>query len=82
VDFVRTIVNSDILTSIIDIPENLRHRKVEILILPYGNVNIEENKDPKVKMARGLLEKYKNTELLSEENSAWEKAMVDKYENS
>jgi ABC-type uncharacterized transport system auxiliary subunit len=81
-NFVRTIVNSDILTSIIEIPENLRHRKVEILILPYENVNMEENKEQKVKMARGRLEKYKNIELQSEENSAWEKAMVDKYENS
>jgi hypothetical protein len=81
-NFVRTIVNSDILTSIIDIPENLRHRKVEILILPYENINMEENKEPKVKLARGILEKYKNIDLQSEENSAWEKAMVDKYENS
>jgi hypothetical protein len=81
-DFIRTIVNSDILASIIEIPENLRHRKVEILILPYENVNVEENKEQKVKMARGILGKYKNIELQSEENSAWEKAMVDKYENS
>lgn len=81
-NFVRTVVNSDILTNIIEIPESLRHRKVEILVLPYENTNIDENKKQKIKRAKGLLERYKNIELQNEETLAWEKAMVDKHENS
>ena len=76
-NFVRAVANSDILANIIEIPESLRHKKVEILILPYESTIEEENKEQKFKKARGLLEKYKNIELLSQESSAWEKAMVD-----
>lgn len=37
--FARKVANSDsdILADIIDIPEELKSRKAEIIILPYGN---------------------------------------------
>ncbi len=35
--FARKVANSDILAHIIDIPEELKSRKAEIIILPYGN---------------------------------------------
>ena len=81
-NFVRKVANSNILASIIDIPESLRNKKVEILIFPYENVDSEANIDQKPKRARGLLEKYKNKELQDKENSAWPEAVVDKHENS
>lgn len=62
-NFVRKVANSNILASIIDIPENLRNKKVEILIFPYENVDSEANINRKPKRARGLLEKYKNKDL-------------------
>lgn len=31
---------------------------------------------------KGILEKYKNTELISREYSAWAEAVEDKYANS
>ena len=81
-DFVRKVANSNILANIIDIPENLKNRKVEILIFPYKNEHIEASADQKPKKARGLLERYKNKELQALESGAWARAAVDKYENS
>ncbi|MBF7084505.1 hypothetical protein IT084_16265 [Desulfallas sp. Bu1-1] len=81
-NFVRKVANSNILASVIDIPESLRNKKVEILIFPYENEHVEANMDQKPKRARGLLEKYKNKDLQALENDAWAKAAVDKYENS
>ncbi len=34
-DFVRVIKNSNDLEKFIDIPEKLRNRKVEVIVLPY-----------------------------------------------
>jgi len=80
--FVRKVTNSNILESVIDIPESLRNKKVEILIFPYENGDAEDGIAQNPKKARGLLEKYKNKERQSFENSAWSKAVVDKHENS
>ena len=33
------------------------------------------------KSARGILSKYANNDLLEEENTAWEKAVAEKYGN-
>lgn len=80
--FIRKVANSDILANILDIPESLRNKKVEILIFPYEQMNPEEKEGQNNKKARGLLEKYKNKELQKSENGVWAKAMVDKHENS
>jgi len=81
-NFVRKVANSNILASIIDIPENLRNKKVEILIFPYENLDSEAIIDQKPKRVRGLLEKYKNKDLQNIENGAWAKAVADKHEDS
>ncbi|MBE6082481.1 MAG: hypothetical protein E7205_07325 [Tissierellaceae bacterium] len=79
-NFIRKITNSDVLADIIDIPKELRNRKVEIIILPYEN---ENNSDIfKKKSLRGALAKYKNEELQKKENEAWISAVAEKYENS
>ncbi|MGI6406513.1 MAG: hypothetical protein ACOX2E_08700 [Syntrophaceticus sp.] len=80
--FIRKVVNSDKLADIIDIPESLRNRKVEILIFPYENTNMESLTPKHPTRARGLLERYKNEELKEQETGAWAKAVVDKHENS
>ncbi len=81
-NFVRKVANSNILASIIDIPESLRNKKVEILIFPYENEHNEASIGQKPKRARGLLEKYKNKGLQALEDGVWAKAAVDKHENS
>ncbi len=78
-NYIRKITNSDIFNNIIELPANLKHKQVEIIILPY-----EENKNEEglnKNSARGILSKYKNPLLIMEEEEAWSKAMVEKYED-
>jgi len=74
-NFARKIISSDRLENIIEIPDNLKNRKVEIIILPVEPFQINIPPEARPKKARGLLEKYKNTELLSVEHSAWVEAV-------
>ena len=80
--FFRKVANSDIFADIIEIPKDLRNKKVEILIFPYENLDDEEITIQRNKNVRGILAKYKNEELQSLEDDAWAKAVEDKYENS
>ncbi|QEN05606.1 hypothetical protein EW093_13085 [Thiospirochaeta perfilievii] len=75
----RKIIESDELQKIIALPENFRHRKLELVILPASDANfIHEHK----KSVRGLLSEFKNLDLIKLENTAWESAVVDKYGNN
>ncbi|WP_058309104.1 hypothetical protein [Gracilibacillus massiliensis] len=79
-DFLRLVKNSEDLVDFLDIPEELRRRKVEVIILPYqDNLEIAETEK---KSLRGALSKYKNEQLQVKENNAWSKAVEEKYENS
>jgi hypothetical protein len=80
--FVRKVANSDILADIIDIPDELRSKKIEIIILPYENMDSVDLKGQKKKSIRGALAKYKNIELQEKENEAWVNAAVKKHENN
>ena len=77
--YIRKITNSEELSKIIDLLDDLKNKKVEVIILPY-----EENTKTKKshKSLQGALKKYKNENLINEENTAWEKVVKDKYENS
>lgn len=77
-EFLRVIKNSNDLAKIFDIPKGLRNRKVEVIILPYQE--IEEGTERK--SLKGALSKYKNEELQAMESGAWSKAVVEKYEDS
>ena len=77
-EFLRVIKDSDDLAHVIDIPKELRNRKVEVIIFPYGDVK----EDTKMRSLRGALSKYKNEALQDRESEAWSKAVEDKYENS
>lgn len=79
-DFVRVVKNSDDLEKFIDIPEGLKNRKVEVIVLPF--VDKEDTVKTEKKSLRGALSKYKNEALLAQESDAWSKAVVDNYENS
>jgi hypothetical protein len=81
-NFIRKVANSNILVDVIDLPENLRNREVEILIFPFENKNTNERIDRNPKSAKGLLEKYKIKDFQNLENGAWAKAVEDQYENS
>ncbi|GBR72642.1 hypothetical protein NO1_0145 [Candidatus Termititenax aidoneus] len=77
---VRQIVDADRLVDIVDIPESMKCRKVEIIILP----DLATETKPKInkealKKAFGSLHKYANPNLIPLEKKAWEIAVKDKY---
>lgn len=74
-EFIREIVNSDKLEDIFFIPENLKHKTVEVLIRP-----IQEKKSGIGKL-RGKLKKYANPLLIEKESEAWELAVEEKHGN-
>ncbi len=67
-EFVRKVVDVTDLKNVIEIPNSLANKKVEILIFP-----IEEIKPKKKnkKSAAGMLSKYANSELISKEENVW-----------
>lgn len=75
-EFIREIINSDKLENIIYIPESMKHKNVEILILP-----VQEKKSGIGKL-RGALKKYSNHDLIEKESEAWEMAVMEKHGNS
>lgn len=75
-EFVRIIKDSDDLSNVIDIPEGLRNRKVEVIIFPYGDVE-----DTKSRSLKGALSKYKKETLQDRESEAWSKAVVGLYKD-
>lgn len=62
--------------------EKIQAKKNQKLIITILDEFIEEVPEKKVCSARGLLSKYANPELQKEESSAWEKAVIEKYENA
>ena len=74
-EFIREVINSDELESVFFIPENLRHKTVEVLIVP-----VQEKKSGIGKL-RGALNKYANPDLIKKESAGWEMAVIEKYGN-
>jgi len=82
-DFVRQVVNSNSLTSVLNLPPSFHDVQVEVIVLPLtvassfsGSV---DNKKPVKHSAFGRLKDYANPSLIPEEKGAWEKATAEKY---
>ncbi len=58
--FVRKVTNSNVLEGIIDIPEELKNKKVEIIVLPYDD-SVHMDIDD-IRTVRGASSKYINEE--------------------
>jgi hypothetical protein len=56
-------------------------KEVEIIIKEDQGQSKNQNRDKTSKNASGMLEKYKNTNLIHKENQAWSQAIKDKYAN-
>ncbi len=76
-EIIKRVTNSNILSDIFDLPDNMKNRKVIVTLVPYAKKNDSELKDLK-----GVLSKYKNIELIEKEKNAWADSVVDRYENS
>lgn len=61
--------------------EKIHARKNQKLIITILDEFVEESslKDSKKTSAKGILSEYANPELQKEEESAWQKAMEEKY---
>ena len=63
--------------------EKIQAKKNQKLIITVLDEFIEEtSQNEKQQSARGSLEKYADVELQKKEESAWEKAVVEKYGNA
>jgi hypothetical protein len=77
-DYLRQTVDSEKLDGLFDLPNALRGRKVEVIIIPAFETSIRE---PKRGSAFGCLQKYANTSFIDKERGAWERAAIEKYAN-
>ena len=67
-EFIRKVVKGTDLINIIDMPNSLINRKVEILILP---IEEKQKKAKKRKSLAGFLAKYANPSLIEKEENIW-----------
>jgi hypothetical protein len=82
-NILRTIIHSSQLASVIDLPEYLRNSNVEVIILPTEEIStIDESPQTKtdLKKLKGCLKQYANPKLRALEDGAWERAVVEKYQ--
>jgi hypothetical protein len=87
-DFVRQVVNSNSLTSVLNLPPSFRDVQVEVIVLPVNDKTATvasspsgsyDVKKPVKHSAFGRLKAYANPSLIPEEKGAWEKATAEKY---
>lgn len=76
---IRAIVNAEQLASIIELPESMRHRDVEIIVLPQADEEKPKMPPSERKSMIGCLKEYADTSLWEKEEGAWERAAVEKY---
>ena len=87
-EFVRQIVNSNTLESILTLPPSFHGvQQVEIIVLPVDNKEnptasssaLDGSKKPVKHSAFGRLKAYANPSLIPEEKGTWENAAAEKY---
>jgi len=86
-DFVRQVVNSNSLKSVLNLPPSFRNVQVEVIVLPVDKtVTVASSpsgsydaRKPVKHSAFGRLKAYANPSLIPEEKGAWEKATAEKY---
>jgi hypothetical protein len=75
-EFLRQTVDSNSLKEVFALPQSLRNRRVEVIILP---VSEEQASTQKKGSAFGCLKKYANPALMQQEEGAWGRAVAEKY---
>lgn len=80
-NFVRKITHSDMLEHIVDLPEELRHQDVELIILPLREPASKQTSSVSTPSARGALKQFANPNLLQYEQDAWKKGVQEKHEH-
>lgn len=62
--------------------EKIQAKKNQKLVITILDEFLEEKPDNNMQSARGLLSAYANPDRMKEEDSAWEKAVVEEHENA
>lgn len=71
----RIVIDAERLMSVIPLPESMRQRRVEVIILP-----LPDNATPRLdRSMKGFLKDYADAGRTAEERGAWEKAVTEKY---
>jgi len=87
-EFVRQVVNSNSLTSVINLPPSFHDVQVEVIVLPVNDKTMtaaplssgsDDVRKPVKHSAFGRLKAYANPSLIPEEKGAWERATAEKY---
>ena len=79
---VRAVMDSERLVPIIELPDNLRHREVEVIVIAHVANVMPEKYFPPENGIKGLLKQYANPALVEQEKTAWETAIQEKYGES
>jgi translation elongation factor EF-Tu-like GTPase len=75
-------MNSSRLAPILDLPDALRNREVDIIVLSssaMSEMEEHDNGESKVESIMGILKDYANPALRELEKGAWERAAAEKY---
>ena len=67
-EFIRKIMDARDLQDIVELPNSLRNKKVEILIF---SINDDKKKKTSKKSLSGFLSEYANLDLIEKEDQAW-----------
>jgi len=89
-EFVRQVVNSNTLTSVLNLPPSFYNLPVEVIVLPVDEKtagprvpSLASGSDDSIKPVKhsafGRLKAYANPSLIPEEKGAWERATAEKY---
>lgn len=74
----RKVVKGADLPESFELPENFKKKNLEVIIIPLEEESLNKNTLKKA----GALSEYARPDLIDYEETAWEKAMREKYENS
>ncbi len=72
-------MDSERLVPIIELPEDLRHREVMVIVLAYDEIEQPEKFFPPEKGIKGILKQYANPALAEQEKEAWANAVKEKH---
>lgn len=83
-EILRTVIHSDQLASVIDLPVGLRDQDVEIIVLPLikspqPNMLPKTKPETDLKKLKGCLKQFANPKLRELEDSVWEQVAAEKY---
>lgn len=77
-EYIRKTINSKELESVLDLPDNMKNRQVEVLIFPLVEDPGEKIKD---KSLAGIFHRFASPSLMTREQDAWGVALREKHEN-